>query len=149
MRFWKLAAGVASVLMLGSFVAIVNAPISDAVTSCTSNRGYFTPTRAVVSSGIGSVHVLGVGMTSSGQMAAPPKTSTGLHEFGWYNRGYPPGYGSGSVAMDAHVYFPNGTLRTNQGGLALGNNLLLHLFKGGTVTLYNSTGTHHVCYRVS
>jgi hypothetical protein len=126
----------------------VNAPIGDAATSCTSTRGYFTPTRAVVT-GIGSVHVIGVGMTSTGRLAAPPKTETGLHEFGWYNRGYPPGYGSGGVAMDAHVYFPNGTLRSNQGGLALGNNLLLHLFRGGTVTLYNASSTRHVCFRVS
>lgn len=149
MRFRKAAAGVASVLLLGGLIGIVDAPVSTALTSCNSTRGYFWPTRAVVSSGVGSVHVVGVGMTSSGQLAAPPKTFTGLHEFGWYDRGYPPGYGSGGVAMDAHVYFPNGTLRSTQGGLALGNALLLHLYRGGTVTLYNATGTHHVCYIVS
>ena len=148
MRISKAAAAVASVVMLGGFIGIVNAPLTDAATSCTATRGYFTPTHAGVP-GIGSVHVVGVGMTSGGEMGAPPKTYAGLHEFGWYDRGYPPGYGSGSVAMDAHVYFPNGTLRSNQGGLALGNNLLLHLYKGGTVTLYNSTGTHHVCFRVT
>ncbi|MGN6722159.1 MAG: class F sortase [Marmoricola sp.] len=149
MRFTKVGAAVASVLMTAGFIGIVNAPLSSAATSCTATRGYFTPARAVVSGGVGRVTVVGVGLTRTGQMAAPPKTNTGLHEFGWYDKGYPPGYGSGSVAMDAHVYFPNGTLRSNQGGLALGNNLLLHLFKGGTVTLYHSSGTRHVCFRVT
>lgn len=152
MRRNRLAASVASVLMLGSAVGaigVATASSGDAVTSCTANFGYFTPTRAVVSNGIGSVHVLSVGLTRTGQMGAPPKTSTGLHEFGWYAKGYPPGYGSGGVAMDAHVYFPNGTLRSYQGGLALGNALLLHVYRGSTITLYNSTGSHHVCYRVS
>lgn len=156
MRLTRAAASIASVLMVGGLLGVASAPATDAATSCTSSdpgyrttAGLFTPTRAVVSGGIGSRRVLGVGMTSTGQMGAPPKTATGLQEFGWYNRGYPPGYGSGSVAMDAHVYFPNGTLRSTQGGLALGNALLLHLFAGGTVTLYNSTGTRHVCYRVT
>ena len=152
MRKKRVAASVASVLMLGSAVGAINvatASTGDAATSCTANFGYFTPTRAVVSNGIGSVHVVSVGLTRTGQMGAPPKTSTGLHEFGWYSKGYPPGYGSGGVAMDAHVYFPNGTLRSTQGGLALGNALLLHVYRGSTITLYNSTGTHHVCYRVS
>ena len=153
MRRNRLAASFASLLMLTSAVGAVDvatASAGDAVTSCTATSGYFTPTRAVVSNGIGSVHVIGVGLTRTRQMGAPPpKTSTGLHEFGWYDRGYRPGYGSGRVAMDAHVYFPNGTLRSYQGGLALGNALLLHVYKGGTITLYNSTGTRHVCYRVS
>lgn len=152
MRSHRVAAGVASLLMLASAFAVIDvatASLGEAASSCTSTSGHFTPARAAVSNGVGRVRVIGVGRTRNGQMGSPPKTRTGLHELGWYDRGHAPGYGNGNVAMDAHVYFPNGRLRSDQGGLALGNAMLLHLKKGSTITLYNATGRLHICYRVS
>lgn len=132
----------------GGIVAVTGAPAADALAGCTSSAGSFAPTRAAVS-GVGLVPVVPVGTNSANKLGSPPLTYAGMHEFGWYYKGDAPGSGRGSVLTDAHSYFPTGTLRSTQGGLALGNALLLHLWRGGTVTLYNAMRTRHVCYIVT
>jgi hypothetical protein len=130
-------------------VAVVSASSADASTGCTKTAGTFTPTRANVS-GVGWIAVVPVVASGpNNKLGSPPKTSAGMHELGWYAKGSVPGSGKGSVLTDAHSYFPNGTLRSNQASLALGNGMLLKLFKGGTVTLFNTAKTRHVCYRVT
>ncbi|MGN6721416.1 MAG: class F sortase [Marmoricola sp.] len=140
-------AGVAAVILTAATASVLQASSADA-SGCTKTTGTFAPVRAAVT-GVGTVPVIPVGTSRTNQLLSPPMTNAGMHEFGWYSKGSVPGSGKGSVLMDAHSYFPDGTLRSTQGSLALGNALLLKLWKGGTITLSNSARTRHICYIVT
>ncbi|HWU31440.1 MAG TPA: class F sortase [Marmoricola sp.] len=142
----RLAASLALVAAGAGLTVVSSAPQAVAATCGASTSGAFTPARAVIS-GIGTKTMVPVG-TSGGALATPSRSNAGLQQVGWYRGGYLPGQGY-SVALDAHSYFKtNGrTLMAADRPYALGNALLLGFRAGSTITVYNASGSKHICYR--